>query len=135
AFNRLITAAGQHEWLIVCPFLLDQITNTLRKFRKDIVSLWVAEFLSQTSSHNIQTITAFCQLLEGKPHEFENIQWLDQKSCFMLQSLLILDNENNGFAIDRLLVKIAFSNHQLLSSNSSTFRGFLIDKQMESNSI
>ncbi|CAF1332348.1 unnamed protein product [Rotaria magnacalcarata] len=53
----------------------------------------------------------------------------------MLQSLLILDNENNRFAIDRLLVKIAFSNHQLLSSNSTTFRGFLIDKQMESNSI
>ncbi|CAF4500844.1 unnamed protein product, partial [Rotaria magnacalcarata] len=135
AFNRLITAAGQHEWLIVCPFLLDQITNTLRKFRKDIVSLWIAEFLSQNSSHNIQTITAFCQLLEGKPHEFENIQWLDQKSCSMIQSLLILDNENSGFAIDRLLVKIAFSNHQLLSSNSTTFRGFLIDKQMESNSI
>ncbi|CAF1210204.1 unnamed protein product [Rotaria sordida] len=133
--NRLIIAAGQHEWSIVCPFLLDQIINALRKFRKDTVSLWIIEFLSEHSRHNIQTITVFCQLLEGKPHEFENIQWLDQTSCSILQSLLILDNENNGFAIDRLLVKIAFSNHQLLSSNSTTFKSFLTDKQIEINSI
>jgi len=31
ALDRLIIAAGQHEWSIVCPFLFDQITNLLRK--------------------------------------------------------------------------------------------------------
>ncbi|CAF4096500.1 unnamed protein product [Rotaria sp. Silwood2] len=135
ALERLIIAAGQHKWWIVCPFLLDQIINVLRKFRQNIVSLWINKFLSEPSRHDIQTITALCKLLEGRPHEFENIQWLDQTSCSMLQSLLTLDNGNSEFAIDRLLVKIAFSNHQLLPSNSTTFKGFLIDKQIERNSI
>ncbi|CAF4930573.1 unnamed protein product, partial [Rotaria sp. Silwood1] len=135
AFDRLIIAAGQHKWSIVCPFLLDQITSTLRKFPQDIISLWINKLLSQSSRHDIQTITALCHLLEGKSHEFENIQWLDQSSCSMLQSLSTFDNENNGFAIDRLLVKIAFSNHQLLPSNSNTFKGFLLDKNIEMSSI
>ncbi|CAF3536379.1 unnamed protein product [Rotaria sp. Silwood1] len=135
ALDRLIIAAGQHQWSIVCPFLLDQIINVLKKFRQDIVSLWIKKFLSESSRYDIQTITALCKILEGRPHEFENIQWLDQTSCSILQSLLIIDDENNGFAIDRLLVKIAFSNHQLLPLNSTTFKSFLIDKQIESNSI
>ncbi|CAF1097185.1 unnamed protein product [Rotaria sordida] len=135
ALDHLIVAAGQHKWSIVCPFLLDQITNALKKFRNDTISLWIKKFLSESSRHHIQTITVFCHLIEGKPHEFENIQWLDQSSCSILQSLSILDNENNGFAIDRLLVKIAFSNHQLLPSNSTTFKEFLLDKHIEMNSI
>ncbi|CAF5129623.1 unnamed protein product, partial [Rotaria sp. Silwood1] len=106
-----------------------------RKFPQDIISLWINKLLSQSSRHDIQTITALCHLLEGKSHEFENIQWLDQSSCSMLQSLSTFDNENNGFAIDRLLVKIAFSNHQLLPSNSNTFKGFLLDKNIEMSSI
>ncbi|CAF2963995.1 unnamed protein product [Rotaria sp. Silwood2] len=135
ALDRLIIAAGQHKWWIVCPFLLDQIINVLRKFRQDIVSLWINKFLSESSRYDIQTITALCKLLEGRPHEFENIQWLDQTSCSMLQSLLTLDNGNSEFAIDRLLVKIAFSNHQLLSSNPTTFKSFLLDNAIEINSI
>ncbi|CAF1353297.1 unnamed protein product [Rotaria sordida] len=136
ALDRLIIAAGQHKWSIVCPFLFDQITSALKKFPHDIISLWINKLLSQSSQHNIQTITALCHLLEGKPHEFENIQWLDQSSCSILQSLSILDNENNKFAIDRLLVKIAFSNHQLLPPfNPTTFKGFLLDKNIEISSI
>ncbi|CAF2837444.1 unnamed protein product [Rotaria sp. Silwood2] len=135
ALDRLIIAAGQHKWSIVCPFLFDQITNALRKFRNDVVSLWINKLLCESSRHDIQTITALCHFLEGKPHEFENIKWLRQSSCSMLQSLSTLDNENNGFAIDRLLFKIAFSNHQLLPSNPSTFKEFLIDKNIEINSM
>ncbi|CAF3872280.1 unnamed protein product, partial [Rotaria sordida] len=135
ALDHLIIAAGQHKWSIVCPFLLDQIIIALRKFRNDIVSLWINKFLSESSRHDIQTIIALCQLIEGKHHEFENIKWLDQSSCSMLQSLSTLDNENNGFAIDRLLVKISFSNHQLLPLNPTTFKGFLLDKNIEMNSI
>ncbi|CAF4787390.1 unnamed protein product, partial [Rotaria sp. Silwood2] len=112
--DRLIIAAGQYKWSVVCPFLLDQIRNTLRKFPHDVISLWINKLLSQSAQHDIQTITALCHFLEGKSHDFDTIQWLDQTSCSILQSLLSLDNENNGFAIDRLLVKIAFSNHQLL---------------------
>ncbi|CAF4604917.1 unnamed protein product [Rotaria sp. Silwood1] len=135
ALDRLIIAAGQHKWSIVCPFLLDEITKTLKKFPHSIVSLWINKLLSQSSRHDIETITALCHLIEGKPHEYENIHWLDQSSCSMLQSLSTLDNENNGFSINRLLIKITFSNHQLLSSNSNTFKGFLIDKHIEINSI
>ncbi|CAF3493769.1 unnamed protein product [Rotaria sp. Silwood1] len=135
ALDRLIIAAGQHKWSIVCPFLFDQITNTLRKFPHEIVSQWINKLLSQSSQYDIQTITALCHLLEGKPHEFENIQWLDQSSCSMFQSLSILDNENNGYAIDRLLIKITFSNHQLLPSNPTTFKGFLLDKNIDMTSI
>ncbi|CAF1362759.1 unnamed protein product [Rotaria sordida] len=135
ALDRLIIAAGQHQWSIVCPFLFHQITNVLRKFPHEIVSLWINKLLSQSSQHNIQTITALCHLLEGKPHEFENIKWLDQSSCSILQSLSILDNENNEYVIDRLLIKITFSNHQLLSSNLTTFKGFLLDRKIEMTSI
>ncbi|CAF2673503.1 unnamed protein product [Rotaria sp. Silwood2] len=131
----LIIAAGQHKWSIVCPFLLDQIIILLRKLRHDIVSLWINKLLSQSSWYDIQTMSALCHLIEGKPHEFENIKWLNQSSCSMLQSLSILDNENNEFAIDRLLVKIAFFNHRLLPVNPSTFKGFLLAKEVELYSI
>ncbi|CAF5066407.1 unnamed protein product, partial [Rotaria sp. Silwood1] len=47
----------------------------------------------------------------------------------------MLDNENNEFTIDRLLIKIAFSNHQLLPSNPNTFKRFLLDKNIEMSSI
>ncbi|CAF2498080.1 unnamed protein product [Rotaria sp. Silwood2] len=135
ALDRLIIAASQHKWSIVCPFLFDQITNTLRKYPHDIISLWINKLLSQSSRHDIQIILTLCHLIEGKPHEFKNIEWLDQSSCSILQSLSIFDNENNEFAIDRLLVKIAFSNHQLLPSNSNTFKEFLLDKNIEMTSI
>ncbi|CAF1432644.1 unnamed protein product, partial [Rotaria sp. Silwood1] len=135
ALDRLIIAAGQHKWSIVCPFLFDQITSILKKFSHDLISLWINKLLSQSSQHDIQTITALCHLIEGKPHEFENIQWLDQSSCSILQSLSMLDNENNEFTIDRLLIKIAFSNHQLLPSNPNTFKRFLLDKNIEMSSI
>ncbi|CAF2543739.1 unnamed protein product [Rotaria sp. Silwood2] len=131
----LIIVAGQHKWSIVCPFLLDQIIILLRKLRHDIVSLWINKLLSQSSWYDIQTMSALCHLIEGKPHEFENIKWLNQSSCSMLQSLSILDNENNEFAIDRLLVKIAFFNHRLLPVNPSTFKGFLLAKEVELYSI
>ncbi|CAF4366070.1 unnamed protein product [Rotaria sp. Silwood2] len=133
--DRLIIAAGQHKWSIVCPFLLDQIIISLRKLRHDITSLWINKLLSQSYRYDIQTVSGLCHLIEGKPHEFENIKWLNQSSCSMLQSLLTLDNENNSFAIDRLLVKIAFFNHRLLPVNPSTFKGFLLDKEVELNSI
>ncbi|CAF4621682.1 unnamed protein product, partial [Rotaria sp. Silwood2] len=133
--DRLIIAAGQYKWSVVCPFLLDQIRNTLRKFPHDVISLWINKLLSQSAQHDIQTITALCHFLEGKSHDFDTIQWLDQTSCSILQSLLSLDNENNGFAIDRLLVKIAFSNHQLLPVNPTTLKEFLLDKDFEINSI
>ncbi|CAF1336529.1 unnamed protein product [Rotaria sp. Silwood1] len=135
ALDRLIIAAGQHKWSIVCPFLFDQIIISLRKFRHDIVSLWIIKLLSQFYQHDIQTISALCHLIEGKPQEFENIKWLNQSSCAMLQFLSILDNENNEFAIDRLLVKIAFSNHHLLPVNPSSFKGFFLGEEIELNSI
>ncbi|CAF3554219.1 unnamed protein product [Rotaria sp. Silwood1] len=135
ALDRLIIAAGQHKWSIVCSFLFDQIIISLRKFRHDIVSLWIIKLLSQFYQHDIQTISALCHLIEGKPQEFENIKWLNQSSCAMLQFLSILDNENNEFAIDRLLVKIAFSNHHLLPVNPSSFKGFFLDEEIELNSI
>ncbi|CAF2587991.1 unnamed protein product [Rotaria sp. Silwood2] len=135
ALDCLIIAAVQHRWSIVCPFLFDQITNILRKFRHNVVSLWINNFLSESSQHDIQTITVLCHFLEEKLHEFETIKWLDQTSCSMLQSLSTLDNENNGFAIDRLLDKIAFSNHQLLLSNPITFKRLLLNKNIEINSI
>ncbi|CAF5162848.1 unnamed protein product, partial [Rotaria sp. Silwood1] len=121
ALDCLIIAAGQHRWSIVCPFLLDQITNTLRTFRHNVVSL-------------IQSITVVCDFFEEKLQEFKNIKWLDQTSCSLLQFLSILDNENNIFAIDRLLVKIAFFNHQLLSSSPTTFKDILLDKNTKMNS-
>jgi hypothetical protein len=133
--NRLMIAAGQHKWSIVCPFLFDQLTNALRKLRNDIVPLWIHNLLSRSPSHDIQTISALCHLIEGKSHEFENIKWLDQSSCLMLQSLSALDNENNEFAIDRLLVKIAFTNHRLLPIESSTFKEFLLSEEIELNLI
>ncbi|CAF4130991.1 unnamed protein product, partial [Rotaria sp. Silwood2] len=73
----------------------------------------------------IQTISALCHLIEEKPHEFENIKWLNQLSCSMLQSLSILDNEINEFSIDQLLVKIAFSNHRLLPISPTILKKFL----------
>ncbi|CAF1402491.1 unnamed protein product [Rotaria sordida] len=115
ALDRLIIAAGQHKWSIVCPSLFDQITNALKKFSHDIISLWINKLLSQSSQHDIQTIIALCHFLEEKHHEFENIQRLDQNII--------------------LLIKTAFSNHQLLPSNSTTFKGFLLDKDIEINSI
>jgi hypothetical protein len=131
----LMISAGQHKWSVVCPFLFDQITAALRKLRNDIVSLWINKFLSRSPSHDIQTISALCHLLEGKPHEFENIKWLNQLSCSMLQSFSIFDNENNGFAIDRLLVKIAFTNHRLLPVHSTTLKGYLLTEEIELKSI
>ena len=116
-------------------FYFDQITAALRKFQHDIVSLWINKFLAQSSSHDIQTISALCHLLEGKPHEFENIKWLDQASCVILQYLSTLHTENNDFAIDRLLVKVAFSNRRLLSVHQNTFKRFLLDTEVELNSI
>ncbi|CAF3300497.1 unnamed protein product [Rotaria sp. Silwood2] len=121
----LIITAGRHKWTIVCPFLFDQITLALKKFRNDIIPLWVNDLLSRSSIHNIQTISALCHLIEGKPHEFEKIKWLNQLSCSMLQSLSILDNEINEFSIDQLLVKIAFSNHRLLPISPTILKKFL----------
>jgi hypothetical protein len=108
ALDRLMIAAGHHKWSIVCPFLFDQITISLRKLRRDIISLWINNLFSRSPPHDIQPISALCHLLEGKPYQFENIKWLNQSSCLMLQYLSSLDSENNEFAIDRLLVKIAF---------------------------
>jgi hypothetical protein len=122
ALDCLIIAAGQHRWSVVCPFLFDHITISLRKLRHDIVSLWIDNLLSRSPPHNIQTISALCHLLEGKPHEFDNIKWLNQSSCSILQSFLMQDSETNEFAIDRLLVKIAFSNHRLLPVHANTFK-------------
>ncbi|CAF2647385.1 unnamed protein product [Rotaria sp. Silwood2] len=93
------------------------------------------KLLSESSPYDIHTITALYHLIEGKPHEFENIQWLDQSFCSILQSLSTLNDEDNEFAIDRLLIKIAFSNHQLLPSNLNTFKGFSLDKIIEMSSI
>ncbi|CAF4571991.1 unnamed protein product [Rotaria sp. Silwood1] len=135
ALDHLIIAAGKHKWSIVCPFLLDQITVVLKKFRNDIIALWIHNLLLRSSSHDIQTISALCNLIAGKPHEFESIKWLNQSSCSILQSLSILDNETNEFAIDRLLVKIAFSNRRLLSVHSMTFKEFLLGNEIELKSI
>ncbi|CAF1312917.1 unnamed protein product [Rotaria magnacalcarata] len=135
ALDRLIIVAGQQKWSIVCPFLFDQIASALKKFRNDTIQQWINNFLSRSPSHDIQAISSLCHLIEGKPHEFENIKWLNPSSCSILQSLSILDSENNEFAIDRLLVKVAFSNHHLLPIDSITFKGFLLEKQIEVNSI
>ena len=135
ALDRLMIAAGQHQWSVVCPFLLDQITNTLKKLRYDVVSSWINNFLSRHPTHDVKTISTVCHVLEGKPHEFENIKWLNQSSCSMLQSFLSLDSETNGFAVDRLLVKVAFSNHRLLTVSQNTFKHFLITNEIELNSI
>jgi hypothetical protein len=135
ALDCLMVSAGQHKWSVGCPFLVDQITDALRKLRHNIVSLWINNFLSRSPPHDIQTISALCHLLEGKPHQFENIKWLNQSSCLMLQYLSSLDNETNEFAIDRLLVKITFSNHRLLPVNTSTFKEFLITHEIELKSI
>ncbi|CAF1140039.1 unnamed protein product [Rotaria sordida] len=102
ALDHLIIAAGQYQWSLVCPFLFDRISIALRKFRNNIVSLWINNLLSRSPPPNIQTISALCYLLQGTPGEFENINWLDQSSCSILQSFSTLDNENNQFAIDRL---------------------------------
>ncbi|CAF1283491.1 unnamed protein product [Rotaria sordida] len=135
ALDCLMIAAGQHKWSIVSPFLFDQITVALKKFRNDIIQQWINNLLSRSSSHDMQTISSLCHFIEGKPHEFENIKWLNQSSCSILQSLSTLDNEDNEFAIDRLLVKIAFSNHHLLPIDPNTFKGFLLQKELEVNSI
>ncbi|CAF3791582.1 unnamed protein product [Rotaria sp. Silwood1] len=135
ALDCLIIAAGQHKWSIVSPFLFDQMTVALKKFRNDIIQQWINNLLSRSSSHDIQTISSLCHFIEGKPHEFENIKWLNQSFCSMLQTLSTLDNENNEFAIDRLLVKIAYSNHHLLPIDPNTFKGFLLQKEIEVNSI
>ncbi|UJR20398.1 hypothetical protein I4U23_023529 [Adineta vaga] len=133
--DRIIVASNQHKWSTVCSFLHDHIIKTLKRLNKETVSLWINRFLSQYRSHDIQIISTFCHLIEGKPHEFENIQWLDQSICSLLQSLSILDNKTNEFAIDRLLIKIAFSNHQLLPNNSNTLKEFLLSKAIELNTI
>ncbi|CAF2765833.1 unnamed protein product [Rotaria sp. Silwood2] len=135
ALDQLIIAAGQHQWSIICPFLVDRIVIALRKLRNDTVPLWINNLLSQSPPHSIQTISALCYLLEGKPGEFENIHWLDQSSCSILQSFSTLDNENNQFAIDRLLVKISFSNHRLLSVHPNSLKEFLITQKIELHSI
>ena len=135
ALDRLISAAAQYKWSIVCPFLFGEISKSLIKLPNEIVSSWIHNLLSKSSSHDIQVITALCHFLEGKFHEFENIKWLNQSSCSMLQSLSIFDNENNQFAIDRLLIKVAFSNYQLLPSNPTSFKQFLLDNEIEWRSI
>jgi hypothetical protein len=53
----------------------------------------------------------------------------------MLQYLSAFDSENNEFAIDRLLIKVAFSNRRLLSVHQNTFKGFLLGNEIELNSI
>ncbi|CAF3500287.1 unnamed protein product [Rotaria sp. Silwood1] len=135
ALDQLIITAGQHQWSLICPFLFDHIAVALRKLRNNIVPLWINNLLSRSPPLDIQTISALCYLLEGKSGEFENIHWLDQSSCSMLQSLSTLDDEENQFAIDRLLVKISFFNHRLLSVHPNTLKEFLIAKQIELHSI
>ena len=135
ALDRLMIAAGQHQWFILCPFLFNQITNTLRKFPNETISLWINQFLSTHSSHQIETITAFCQFLQSKSDEFDNIEWLDETSCSTLQSLLIFDNISNGFSIDRLLLRISFSKHQLLPVYPKTLKYYLLHDQIEMKSI
>ncbi|CAF3704955.1 unnamed protein product [Rotaria sp. Silwood1] len=82
-----------------------------------------------------KTISPLCHLIEGKPHDYDNIKWLTQLSCLILESMSTLDNENNEFAIDWLLVKITFSSHRLLSVNTFTLKGFLLGKEIELTSI
>ncbi|CAF1482713.1 unnamed protein product, partial [Adineta steineri] len=135
ALDCLIIAAGQHKWSITCPFLIDQIRLALKKLQNDMVASWINIFLSRSTSYDVQTISALCHLIEGKSHEFEYTKWLNQSSCSILQFLSKLDNENNEFAIDRLLIKIAFSNHRLLPLNPTTFKSFLITEEIELNSI
>ncbi|CAF4677561.1 unnamed protein product, partial [Rotaria sp. Silwood1] len=82
---------------------------------------------------SIKTISPLCHLIEGKPHDFDNIKWLTQLSCLILESMSTLDNENNEFAIDWLLVKITFSSHRLLSVNTFTLKGFLLENNEKSD--
>ena len=135
ALDLLIIAAGQHQWSLCCPFLFDRIAVALRKLQNNVVSLWINNLLSRSPSYHIETISALCYLIEGKPGEFENIHWLDQSSCSILQSFSILDNENNQFAIDRLLIKISFFNHQLLSVHANTLREFFVAQKIDLRSI
>ena len=132
ALDRLMISAGQHSWSIVSPFLFERLTKILRKLRNDIVSLWIDHFLNHHIDHDIRTLEAFCCFIEGKSHEFENIEWLDQSSCSILQSL---STHNHRFVIDRLLIKVAFAHHQLLPINRTTFKGFLLDGDISIQNI
>lgn len=131
ALDRLIIAAGQQAWFTICPFLFDRITAALKKLQNSIVLQWIDNFLSRSPPHTIQTISAFCYLLEGKSNEFENVHWLNESSCSKLQSLSALDCKKYQFAIDRLLVKISFFNHYLLSIHPNTLKEFLVTKSFE----
>ncbi|CAM4931504.1 unnamed protein product [Rotaria socialis] len=131
ALDHLLVAAGEHRWSLTYPFLFDRIVVELKNLRHNIVPLWINNLLSQSPPHNIQTISALCALLEGKPGEFENIHWLDQSSCSILQSFSTLDDENNQFAIHQLLVKIAFFNHHLLTVHANSLKEFLIAPEID----
>ena len=135
ALDLLIVAAGQHRWSVCCSFLFDRITTALRKLRNNIASLWINNLLSRSPPYSIETISALCYLIEGKPGEFENIHWLDQASCSMLQSFSTLDNESNQYAIDRLLIKISFFDHHLLSVHGNTLKEFFIVQKIDLHSI
>ncbi|CAF0813097.1 unnamed protein product [Adineta ricciae] len=134
-FDRLLIVSSKHRWSNVCPFLDDHIIKMLKRLSKESVISWVNRFLSRCSSNDIQLVSTFCHLIEGKAHEFENIQWLDQAACSILQSMSKFDNEMNQFAIDRLLIKVAFSNPKLLPVRSNTFKEFLLNQTIELTEI
>ncbi|CAF1266860.1 unnamed protein product [Adineta ricciae] len=134
-FDRLLIVSSKHHWSNVCPLLHDHIIKILKRLSKESVTSWINRFLSRCSSNDIQLVSAFCHLIEGKAHEFENIQWLDQAACSMLQSMSKFDNETNQFAIDRLLIKITFSNPKLLPVRSNTLKEFLLNQTIELTGI
>ncbi|CAF4691690.1 unnamed protein product [Rotaria sp. Silwood1] len=130
AFAELISSWSQNDFNNLCyeyDSLLPLDACILINCTDDFVNRPLNDVLFNTLDCLI--------IAAGKLQEFKNIKWLDQTSCSLLQFLSILDNENNIFAIDRLLVKIAFYNHRLLSSSPTTFKDILLDKNTKMNSF
>ncbi|CAF3668953.1 unnamed protein product [Rotaria socialis] len=133
ALDQLMVAAGLHKWSTIFPLLIDHIILVLRQLPGSIVSEWIAKFLSKMQLNVINSVSALCYLL-GKDMDVTT-KWIDQMICEKLVRYLPSDCEENSFAVDCFLVKIAFRHEMLLPAYQTGLKGFLTLQAVEVSTI
>jgi hypothetical protein len=142
AFNQFLTASTTREWLTRFPIFIEHFVNSLNNLSPIDATLWLTNYLSNNS--DTISIRAIVRVFLRLFHHTRQIPLFlrpaKETNSFttVLQSHLSVDDdhskdEDNVFAIDRLLVAVSIFDFEMLPNNS--MRQYLLESNVPTEGI
>ncbi|CAF1217853.1 unnamed protein product [Adineta ricciae] len=131
ALNQLLKIATKEKWANTNPALHSQIKDAIHKLPDNDISKWVRSILATSHNQFNHSIPTLCSLLVRQSEDSFEIRGIDASTCESLISFLKYDDEDNNFAIDMILMQIAYKNHRLLPTIPTGLKALLIREKVD----